>query len=145
MTVASCDYLLINSSYLFPVMSTDVEDRPMYLLSEFFVQSGCLNYMPFSDWLFDLIAIDLPVDASDSTQQFVLSNAIKNKDMQVVILSRIFPYSFTFNRSNWDSISQTLRRIVASKKNKSERFFVIEDFETHEELFSANVHTLLRV
>jgi len=142
-----CDTILINDFYMLPTEQVRIDEKPMSIISDFFVQSGTNMSMPFAKWLSDLILVGSQSDPykTDSDIKYELESSLKDLDKMGVLVYRLFPFSMPFNRSNWKKISHRIYASVLKKKRTSLNKIELFSFEEHEKLFSNNLHNLMRI
>ena len=147
MLLTPCDTILLNDFYMFPTEQKRIDEKPMTIVSDFFVQSGAYMSIPFAKWLSDLILVGSQFDQfkTDSDIKYELESTFKDLDEMGVLVSRLFPFSMPFTKNNWKKIAQRIHVAVLKKKRTTVDKIKLFSFEEHEELFSVNLHTLMRI
>ena len=132
---------------MFPTEQVRIDEEPMSIVSDFFVQSGTYAIMPFAKWLNDLILGVVQFDQyrTDSDIKYEIESTLKDLDKMGVLISRIFPFSMPFNKNNWEKISQRINTAVLTKKRTTPDKIKLFSFEEHEKIFSVNLHNLMRI
>ena len=136
-------FVLINSSSIFPIDKSIVENEPMRVFNDFYIQMNLDVSTPFSTWL-NTFLVPLYNTGEYSTEQLTenISAILNDKMLLRQALLRLYPVQYDFNEQNWPYIQIEMERVI---RNKRARKVTMVAYPVLEKILENGINRVLSV